>query len=1094
MPTSDPYWRGKELFLAALEKSSADRDAFLRGACAADPPLLDEISEMLAAHDRTSGGVMTHPTYDDASAPHRAEAPPGERAGDVIGSYKLLQQIGEGGMGTVFMAEQTHPVARKVALKIIKLGMDSRQVVARFAAEQHALALMEHPNIARVLDAGTTNAGRPFFVMELVKGVSITKYCDEQRLTLRQRLELFIPVCQAVQHAHQKGVIHRDIKPSNVLIALYDGKPVPKVIDFGVAKATGAKLTERTLFTEFGQMLGTVEYMSPEQAGLNQLDIDTRSDIYSLGVLLYELLTGTTPLEHKRVISVALLDILRLVREEETPRPSTRLSTTEQLPSIAANRGMEPKKLNGLVRGELDWIVMKALEKDRSRRYETANGLARDLERHLRDEAVEACPPSAAYRFQKFARRHKGGLAVGLALAAALLLAVAGLVVNNRLVTREKNQKEAALAHALQEKQRADQNLVRARKAVNDFLTLAANNQLLKEANFHELRRDLLASAIPFYQEFVEQKKDDPELEAERGRAYGDLALVREQLGETDQALIAHEQRRDIFEKLATGPSSQPAYRQELANSYRGVGTAYYDANQPAKAEPAMRRAATILEALTSQYSSMAPYRQDLAGTYNNLGILLRGIGREGEALDVQQKAVAIRERLVSEFGAEYRRDLAESLSNLSSVFNSLGQHENALASNKRAADLLEKLAHEHPRSPLDQEMWGGSLDNQSYLLCELGRSDEGLAALQQALRIIEKLAADFPSVPGYRHGLATSLMNLSILQAEMGRHEDGLATCDRAIRILEALVSESPKVVAYQQMLAETYHSQSDLHRRSNRLEQALASSRKALGIQEKLVADNPTILRLRQDLARTHHATGEFLSQLGHYEESAAALEKALSIREELVRTSPADPENAANLAGTYGVIGNLQLEQHKPQVALEWYDKALAKLTPVLADTPQLVEPRRFAGKILMNRAIALGELARHADALKDLEQALALDPVDDRIALRLQRATTMAHLHMQPQATAEAAAVAEIPDLSAGQFQQAAGVFAICSAEVRDDPALSERYAARAVALLGRAFEKDYCAVAENVTKDAALDVLRSREDFLKLSKEWQAKQP
>src|SRR5688572_23048074 len=295
------------------------------------------------------------------------------------------------------MAEQTSPVRRKVALKIIKAGMDTRQVIARFEAERQALALMDHPNIAKVFDAGVTDTGRPYFVMELVKGVPITKYCDEQRLTPRQRLELFVQVCHAVQHAHQKGIIHRDLKPTNVLVAPYDGVPVPKVIDFGVAKATGQQLTDRTMFTGFGDVIGTPQYMSPEQAELNQLDIDTRSDVYSLGVLLYELLTGTTPLESKRVREAALLEVLRVIREEEPPRPSTRLTTTEALASVAAQRGLEPAKLSGLVRGELDWIVMKALEKDRARRYETANGLAMDVQRYLSDDTVQACPPSSAY-------------------------------------------------------------------------------------------------------------------------------------------------------------------------------------------------------------------------------------------------------------------------------------------------------------------------------------------------------------------------------------------------------------------------------------------------------------------------------------------------------------------------------------------------------------------------------------------------------------------------------------------------------------------------------------------------------------------------
>jgi Tfp pilus assembly protein PilF len=324
------------------------------------------------------------------------------------------------------MAEQTEPVRRKVALKLIKPGMDSGQVVARFEAERQALALMDHPNIAKVLDGGATAAGRPYFVMELVKGVPITRYSDEHRLTPRQRLELFVPVCEAVQHAHQKGVIHRDLKPSNALVALYDGRPVPKVIDFGVAKAAGQPLTDKTLFTGFGAVVGTLEYMSPEQAQLNQLDIDTRSDVYSLGVLLYELLTGTTPLERKRLKDTGLLEVLRLIQEEEPPRPSVRLSTTEELPAIAASRGLDPKRLSGAIRGELDWIVMKALEKDRSRRYETASAFAADVRRYLVDEPVLACPPSAAYRFRKFARRNKGRLAA-VAVTLIFLALVGGV-------------------------------------------------------------------------------------------------------------------------------------------------------------------------------------------------------------------------------------------------------------------------------------------------------------------------------------------------------------------------------------------------------------------------------------------------------------------------------------------------------------------------------------------------------------------------------------------------------------------------------------------------------------------------------------------
>jgi serine/threonine protein kinase len=477
--------KANDLFLeAVLKPPGAGRDAFLDEVCGDDVALRDQVESLLAASEQAGSFLEQHalsdslPNFGEELGEGTIDSPRiSEHPGSVIGPYKLLRQIGEGGMGVVFMAEQTEPIQRTVALKIIKPGMDTRQVIARFEAERQALAMMDHPNIARVLDAGTTDTGRPYFVMELVKGVPITKYCDEHKLSLRERLELFKPVCEAVQHAHQKGIIHRDLKPTNVLVAEYDNHAIPKVIDFGVAKATAQKLTERTMFTEFGQVIGTVEYMSPEQAKFNQLDIDTRSDIYSLGVLLYELLTGSTPFERERLRSAAFDEVLRIIREEEPPKPSTRLSTSGSLPlagrdreggssslaAIAANRHTEPARLNKDIRGELDWIVMKSLEKDRGRRYETASALAADIDRHLHDEPVQACPPSAAYRFRKFARRNKVAMFAATAATIVLILGIVGLIISNRLVAAQRAQAEA-------ERDRAEKNLLRARTAVKDIL------------------------------------------------------------------------------------------------------------------------------------------------------------------------------------------------------------------------------------------------------------------------------------------------------------------------------------------------------------------------------------------------------------------------------------------------------------------------------------------------------------------------------------------------------------------------------------------------------------------------------------------------
>jgi serine/threonine protein kinase/tetratricopeptide (TPR) repeat protein len=467
----------ESIFAEALDQPSAKaRAAFLEAACSGDAGMRVRLEKLLKSHT-DAGSFLRKPLVATA------EQISTEGPGTVIGPYKLLQEIGEGGMGVVYMAEQESPVRRRVALKIIKPGMDSRQVIARFEAERQALAMMDHQNIAKVLDAGTVGqampdksidnhgrqaqpdlqGGRPYFVMELVHGVPLTKFCEDNRLTLRERLELFIPVCHAIQHAHQKGIIHRDIKPSNVLVTMYDDNPVPKVIDFGVAKALEQRLTEKTLFTQFGTLVGTFEYMSPEQAEMNAFGVDTRSDVYSLGVLLYELLTGTTPIERQRLREAALDELVRLIKEEEAPRPSVRLSTSGALPKVAAAFKTAPARLSQLVRGELDWIVMKCLEKDRTRRYETVNGLSRDVQRYLADEPVEACPPSLTYRLRKFARKHRGLLTTAASFAALLLI---GAIVSTALAAWAIRAQQN-LELSLENERKARQEAVAAKEAAD---------------------------------------------------------------------------------------------------------------------------------------------------------------------------------------------------------------------------------------------------------------------------------------------------------------------------------------------------------------------------------------------------------------------------------------------------------------------------------------------------------------------------------------------------------------------------------------------------------------------------------------------------
>jgi serine/threonine protein kinase len=462
MMSTEPN-RVRDVFLAAVELSPDQWPGYLAEACGGDAELRAEVERLLAAHEKPDS-VLIRPT---PGLPTADFAPISERPGTMIGPYKLLQQIGEGGFGVVYMAEQDKPVHRKVALKIIKPGMDTAQVIARFESERQALALMEHPNIAKVFDAGATESGRPYFIMELVKGVPITEFCDRNHLSPQDRLKLFIDVCHAIQHAHHKGVIHRDIKPSNVMVTLHDGVPVVKVIDFGVAKATVQKLTERTLFTAYGQMIGTPAYMSPEQAEMSGLDIDTRSDIYSLGVLLYELLTGTTPLETKRLREAGYAEMQRLIREEEAPRPSTRLSSLgDSATALAGNRGLEIRRLVQLLTGDLDWIVMKALEKDRNRRYGSPGNFAEDIDRYLRHDVVLARPPSSVYRLKKFAQRNRTAALTTAALGLILLIG-AGTVL------------------AVQSKADRDRAAEAADRAVREAGTSASVAEAVREAREH---------------------------------------------------------------------------------------------------------------------------------------------------------------------------------------------------------------------------------------------------------------------------------------------------------------------------------------------------------------------------------------------------------------------------------------------------------------------------------------------------------------------------------------------------------------------------------------------------------------------------------
>jgi serine/threonine protein kinase/tetratricopeptide (TPR) repeat protein len=619
--------QAKSIFLAAIDGHAPEQwPGFLQQACAGDIVLRAEVEKLL--HAQAALGSFHEAT--GLAPPEPADQPIAERPGTVIGPYQLLEQIGEGGMGVVYLAEQEQPVRRRVALKIVRPGLDTAQVLARFEAERQALALMDHPNIAKVLDAGTTASGRPYFVMELVRGMPITEFCDYNRLPPEVRLRLFLDVCRAIQHAHHKGVIHRDIKPTNVLVTVLDGVPVVKVIDFGIAKAVVQKLTERTLRTALGQMIGTPAYMSPEQAETGGLDIDTRSDVYALGVLLYELLTGTTPLEGERLREAGYAELQRLIREEEAPQPSRRLmalggSATEP----ADNRGLDVKRLVRLLAADLDWVVLKALEKDRNRRYDTPGSFAEDVERFLQREAILARPPSLAYKVKKFTQRHRAAVLTGSAVAAVLLAGAAVATWQAVIATRAK---QDALAAAAAEKEA--RQLAQAREAETEAVLKFLEDRVFAAARPEgqpggfgravKLRR-VLEAALPFVEtSFTNEPLTEARLRMTLGRSFWDL-------GETKIAADQWQRARTLYTRHL-GPDAPDTLRSmhNLANSYHALG----------RLDDALK---LRQETLALRQVRLGPDHPSTLMSMNNLAISYYAVGRHADALKLRQETLALR-------------------------------------------------------------------------------------------------------------------------------------------------------------------------------------------------------------------------------------------------------------------------------------------------------------------------------------------------------------------------------------------------------------------------------------------------------------------
>lgn len=1010
------------IFCEALDrKSPTELAQYLDAACGTDATLRTQVEDLLRSN-RAAGRFLGGSSPSLAVTEEQSSL---KVLGTLIGLYKLLQQIGEGGMGTVYMAEQTAPVHRKVALKLIKPGMDSRQVIARFEAERQALALMDHPNIAKVLDAGTTDNGLPYFVMELVEGVPITKYSDEHRLTPRERLELFIPVCKAVQHAHQKGIIHRDLKPSNVLVAIYDSRPVPKVIDFGVAKATGPKLTERTMYTEFGAIVGTLEYMSPEQVDLNQLDIDTRSDIYSLGVLLYELLTGTTPFEKKRLNEAALMEVFRIIREDEPPKPSTRLSSTDELPSISANRGLEPKKLSDQVRGELDWIVMKALEKDRTRRYETANNFAADVLCYLSDRPVEACAPSSAYRFRKFARRNRVAISTVAVVLIALLLGTvlsvaqairavrAETLAESRLKTEteaktkavdaqtaaekarqneaeqrkvaeeERNAANRAREAETQQRQIADENARKARQTVDEYFTLVSESKLLDVPGLQPLRKELLRSALDYYRGFCEQQTDDSALLADLAIAELRIGQIMYANGDHPDGWFPHLQHAiEILEKLVQEGRDTLAVQRRVAGWLKSNPEplrweAGGISGDPDEVQKVWLRTAKLWEKFVQGNSDVAGFQSDLAGIYLWIAIAKYKANERAEAILYAERAHDLWEKLVRDHPGEprFRLELAQLCVTVASVAPRGMANQFA----HKAQRILEKLVTEFP-GVFGYRLWLGI----SYLRVgdSAGRAEEAEQAYTKAWEQFDKLVAEVPSEATYRKHLAVASMQLGSVRGKRGDHVEAIKFYEQAVRMFESFVGE-PNVWWRDQLLfVETLRRLSRNLVANGQAEKAEQPLRRATGILEELVLDP---LGHASTLVSTYTELSNFLKQTGRASEieevhlqGTRAFQRSVEAAQKRVLDATLPAQELQRLAWRYTELGTWFIEIGQSEKTLEAIRHALTITDKLAADFP--TEIRYREGQIIsrLNLGRLMSQAGQFSEAQGQYSKALEVNP--------------------------------------------------------------------------------------------------------------------
>jgi tetratricopeptide (TPR) repeat protein len=802
----------------------------------------------------------------------------------LAGRYQLLAPIGEGGMGTVYRAEQVRPVKRAVAVKLIKPGMDSRAVLSRFEAERQALALMDYPHISKVLDAGATPDGRPFFVMELVNGVPLTDYCDTHRLPVADRLELFRQVCRAIQHAHQKGIIHRDLKPSNILIENHDGKAVPKVIDFGLAKAVGGvTLTEQTLFTTPGVVVGTPLYMAPEQAGPNAQDVDTRADVYALGAVLYELLTGSTPIRRDTLKHAALDAILRVIREEDPPAPSSRLSTSDTLPAVAASRRTEPARLGRLVRGDLDWVVMKSLEKNRDRRYDSAAAFADDVERFLNHEPVTAGPPTAAYRVRKFIRRNRPQV-----IAASLLLMAltAGVVGTTWGMVRA----DAQRVRAEKATDRAERSSEQAARALYTLTDEALDGLLGRQSGWGEKERAFLKRVENQFDQLVTTEGETDAVKRMQASARLRLASVRALLGDLKAAEADYRSATSQFDAL---PSASD--RANAASARRRLGALLTNTGKYPEAQIEFAAAGEAYDRLAGADPAGAEYRFQAAVTRADAGYAHSQAG-ELDAAEKNDRAAAAK---FGELAAAdpsntaIRLEQARAFSNLFVVLRRTKRPAEAEQAIEEAIKLYR--AASDSRDPRVRVALGKALQSKTAVLADRGNFAAAESVVREGLGVLAGLAADYPAVPDYRHEVVRAQLNLGIIYARLGRADASVSAYHDAASSALRLADDYPTVTEYRLQLARVRLALGEELAVGGKPKEAEAALADAVRVWEKLYADNPNSPTYLGGLVFTLTRLGMAIETQKDYPRARTILERAEKLRAASPQLLALDPQGS-------------------------------------------------------------------------------------------------------------------------------------------------------------------------------------------------------